>query len=166
MDYVFCGEGSQSYNGRDFKQLFPGEEFYETTLPYKKIVPDKNNIADTFLVFYNQTYISAKSNDDKSDIEGVIQRAKLTDIENEKSFEGSGSNYLSNEIFYRLAKIRTEMNVTLQTGHLHLPLIQATQNIIEYFIDEGYRNSNLITVDHSPYIKSLIDNISQNIKKL
>lgn len=62
--------------------------------------------------------------------------------------------------------MRTEHNHFLQTGHLHLPLIQASQTDKDYYIYNKYRNANLITVDHSPHIKELIDNISQIIKKI
>jgi hypothetical protein len=38
--------------------------------------------------------------------------------------EGSGGDYLSNEIFYRVSRLRTLHNPTMLTGHYHLPLIQ------------------------------------------
>jgi len=51
-----------------------------------------------------------------------------------KMIEGSGGNYLSNEIFYRVALLRTRWIksqipniVTLPTGHFHLPLMQFRQ---------------------------------------
>ena len=36
------------------------------------------------------------------------------------SYEGSGGNYLSNEIFYRIARARTNANSSVRTGHFHL----------------------------------------------
>lgn len=38
---------------------------------------------------------------------------------------GSGGDYLSNEIFYRVSLLREQYNSTLKTGHLHLPIIQS-----------------------------------------
>ncbi|WP_375415991.1 hypothetical protein [uncultured Hymenobacter sp.] len=38
-------------------------------------------------------------------------------------YEGSGGDYLSNEIFYRVARIRQENRPTLPTGHFHTPVI-------------------------------------------
>jgi hypothetical protein len=39
--------------------------------------------------------------------------------------EGPGGNYLSNEIFYRVAKIRMEHRPTLPSGHFHIAQIQS-----------------------------------------
>jgi hypothetical protein len=36
------------------------------------------------------------------------------------SVEGSGGNYMSNEIFYRVAMLREKYNPTLKTGHIHV----------------------------------------------
>lgn len=45
----------------------------------------------------------------------------------EISDEGSGGNYLSNEIFYRIAKQRdASTRKTLASGHFHLPLVSPT----------------------------------------
>lgn len=38
--------------------------------------------------------------------------------------KGSGGHYLSNEIFYRVSRLRTLYNPTMKTGHYHLPKIQ------------------------------------------
>ncbi len=37
---------------------------------------------------------------------------------------GSGGNYLSNEIFYRTARIRLQSNPSFPTGHLHVPTVE------------------------------------------
>lgn len=39
--------------------------------------------------------------------------------------DGSGGNYLSNEIFYRVAILRNHLglNNTLKSGHLHVPIL-------------------------------------------
>ena len=103
-------------------------EFLETTLPKNSIVPGTlgNNI-----VVYNQFYLSSvkqKSWDwsyvlQKFVNEGTkdIQGPSLGEI----SVEGSGGDFLSNEIFYRVSLLREQYNSTLKTGHLHLPIIQS-----------------------------------------
>jgi transcriptional regulator with XRE-family HTH domain len=67
------------------------------------------------------------------------------------SEEGSGSNFLSNEIFYRASLLRNATKPTLSSGHLHIPpfvtsttqnpisaqrdrLLNGTQSIVERFL--------------------------------
>ncbi len=45
------------------------------------------------------------------------------DVPAGRSAEGSGGNYLSNEIFYRVAAVRKMYALGLATGHFHLPSI-------------------------------------------
>ena len=42
-----------------------------------------------------------------------------------KVYNGPGGNYLSNEIFYRVAKIRNDLKSSLMTGHFHISKIQS-----------------------------------------
>lgn len=39
---------------------------------------------------------------------------------------GSGGDYLSNEIFYRVSLLRNSYNPTLKSGHLHVPKLDDT----------------------------------------
>jgi hypothetical protein len=39
--------------------------------------------------------------------------------------EGSGGAYLSNEIFYRVARMRQQLQPKLPTGHLHIPVMES-----------------------------------------
>ena len=121
-----------------------GKEFYETTLPVNKIITDE--IANHFDVkkqvfFYDQSYESStgveKSVPEKiSDILGEKtildeEDIKVANIHNKnenciditpegKSVRGSGGNYLSNEIFYRIARVRDENFSNIKTGHIHI----------------------------------------------
>ncbi len=52
--------------------------------------------------------------------DGEVNPPKKDDI----ILSGSGGNYLSNEIFYRVGKMRSEMRSELQTGHFHISKIQ------------------------------------------
>lgn len=159
MDNMFWGNTSDGFNGRDFKQLTDGKEFYETTLPYEKIVPAKNKDSDTFWIYFNQTYNPDNGGDKNKDIEGTIKRTKYEVIQDLKSYDGSGSNYLSNEIFYRVAKLRTELRKDLPTGHLHIPLTQYGQSFT------GPRK-NIITKDINPKLGELISEIKKLIEKI
>lgn len=75
-----------------------------------------------------------------------------------RGYEGSGGDYLSNEIFYRVAKMRTEQRPNLPTGHLHIPLIQSKKI-------STVRN-NVTTIDINPKIKELIEIINKIILKI
>ena len=43
--------------------------------------------------------------------------------------KGSGDAYLSNEIFYRVSRLRNKFKDSMMTGHLHVPLIQRVPGI-------------------------------------
>lgn len=51
--------------------------------------------------------------------------ATLERYPKEKVYSGPGGNYLSNEIFYRVAKIRKDLKPSLMTGHFHISKIQS-----------------------------------------
>jgi pyrrolidone-carboxylate peptidase len=73
--------------------------------------------------------------------------------------QGSGGDYLSNEIFYRVGKLRSEIKPTLATGHLHIPMIQ------EKPID-SYARGNSSTEDMNPKITNLVAQIKTIISKI
>ncbi len=79
------------------------------------------------------------------------QLATLDNFPKEKAYNGPGGNYLSNEIFYRVAKIRSEIKSTLKTGHFHISMIQPSGdlnptdaqellNTVEQTLTEGFKN--------------------------
>lgn len=69
------------------------------------MVPNNKIPNSLFFTYFNQTFNPDEINGDKMNkVEGTQLRTDLKNIENIKSFAGSGSNYLSNEIFYRVAK--------------------------------------------------------------
>lgn len=59
-----------------------------------------------------------------SDLTGTTT-PKMSEI---TSFRGSGGSYLSNEIFYRSARLRALHNPNMKTGHYHLPKLQHHAN--------------------------------------
>ena len=113
---------------RTFKQYIGvGKEFYETTLPVEKVITSA--ITHNFNVnqqkfFYDQSY-TAFGNFRKHVTEDNTQPNTNTDSFNiteivGNSKEGSGGSYLSNEVFYRIARARTNASSNVKTGHFHL----------------------------------------------
>ena len=93
----------------------------------------------------------------------------MIDFENEKLVEkkgipenlsdvisdAPGGSYLSNEIFYRVAKMRKEIKPELPTGHFHINKIQ----------DESiHENLELSEIDE--VLKIVNDSIKKAIKSL
>ncbi|WP_103068502.1 C15 family peptidase [Aquimarina sediminis] len=70
------------------------QNYTETTLPNKKIFGDKTSI----MLKGNEVYFDT----------------------NRSPKEGSGSNYLSNEIMYRSTKVRDQIGSKIPVGHFHL----------------------------------------------
>ena len=172
-DNMFRGDLRPEYNDTNFNQLSSGEEFYQTTLPYDKMVPTANNPTDTFWVYLNQTFWSLSKNYTDKTVEGteLIENKTppvitgLSELQGYTSERGSGGHYLSNEIYYRVAKLREEIPDNngdvgvLPTGHLHVPLIQES-------IPDFYPRGNVSTKDMNPKISELIDKIKEIIEKL
>jgi pyrrolidone-carboxylate peptidase len=103
------------------------KEFFETTLPVPQIVQLTPGYP-TQEVFYNQRF-EAVGNTQGFPIEdrGTINfpalnsNANIGPVPSGKSKNGSGGSYLSNEIFYRVSRLREALASTTQTGHLHIP---------------------------------------------
>ncbi|OEJ98661.1 hypothetical protein A8C32_05530 [Flavivirga aquatica] len=172
-DNMHWGSGNDD-NKSYFKQLtIGGKEFYETTLPYKKIVPDVNNPSDAFWIYFNQTFEAVGKDYPEDHIQGTQLIEDISDgtsennciinnlkeLQSLQSIKGSGSNYLSNEIYYRVAKLRAEMKPNLQTGHLHVPLTQYGRS----FSDS---RGNIVTIDINSKMGELIDKIREIITKI
>lgn len=115
---------NSSYNNIRPKPIGNSEvskEFYETTLPVDKIVIGPFDDVINQKIFYDQSYKT---------LDGTTQDHPITGGPNTNikegvfpiglANEGSGSNYLSNEVFYRIARSRSHINDTLPTGHYHL----------------------------------------------
>lgn len=222
--------GGGSDNNNKSNALFPsnpvGLPFYETNLPYQKIVPAINGDISTFRIYYNNNFtyeypveggkttvrftqsnsdcnnlllpvVVAVPETDFSDglnkIEDVahpqhnswmtsplffsnevngwqygLTPAELSEgTEPKRSqitcLDGSGGTYFSNEIHYRVARLRAETNPTLMNGHYHIPIIQASKGLVDYLKKElGFDIEN----DYRPAkMKALIDVIVESLKK-
>ncbi|MBS1914161.1 MAG: hypothetical protein JST22_19390 [Bacteroidetes bacterium] len=130
-----------------------GNPFYETTLPYAKMIGTATTIQG-FKYIYNQTFSFASSNTvavqtSIYDISTAANRpagltvkiesasprpggfigvapSQLTSMQNQyvTTKQGSGGDYLSNEIMYRVALMRQQWDPSMPTGHLHVPKLQ------------------------------------------
>ncbi|MCD9582106.1 hypothetical protein [Tenacibaculum maritimum] len=103
-------------DNQDFKRitgsqaLITTDEWIETTLP--------KEMTKAPLVKYNWNY------DGKN---GQVTPPKI----GQKISYGPGGAYLSNEIFYRVAKLRKDNKPKLKTGHFHISKIQGKGQDIE-----------------------------------
>lgn len=92
-DNLGIGNSDNQYDSSRFI-VNQSQNYTETTLPNKKIFEDKTSITIKGNEIYFDTNRSPK--------------------------EGSGSNYLSNEIMYRSTKVRDEIDLKTPVGHFHL----------------------------------------------
>lgn len=123
---LFIPDGADLILSDDSNSL---PEFFETTLPYSLMVnADKNlNILKQGTVIYNQGFASTEENYNSSPSmdNGNINNG-ITPADGAKARRGSGGDYLSNEIFYRVSLLKEGRGVllTIPYGHLHVPILQ------------------------------------------
>jgi pyrrolidone-carboxylate peptidase len=115
------------------KILDDGANFYESSLPYTEILEGEFE-EENQRYFYNQTWATDKDDSNELHFPGQIDsqetvwnsEEQVNDLEKlNKSgtpTQGSGGDYLSNEIHYRVSKMRTASNTTkdIPQGHLHI----------------------------------------------
>jgi pyrrolidone-carboxylate peptidase len=92
-DNLVIGNSDNQYNSSRFTAN-QSQNYTETTIPDKKIFGDKTSI----ILKGNEVYFDT----------------------NRSPEEGSGSNYLSNEIMYRSTKVRDQIGSKIPVGHFHL----------------------------------------------
>lgn len=97
-------------------------KWIKTTLP--------NSFINSLVIKYSTYFKSILDYKSRNAQDGNI--LSEIPIEGEQMFYGPGGNYLSNEIFYRVARMREELNPTLQSGHFHIAKLQ-NENINEEF---------------------------------
>jgi len=178
-----------------FPDMLPGDQFYETTLPEKKIVKP-GNTAGVFKMYYNNVFIYTwnnhgveqevmydppdQANDTIEKIEdpahpdnaifsGPVPTA-LTNTTIPKKAEitavqGSGGHYLSNEIFYRVSRLRASYNPLMKTGHFHVPQIQHDTGSLPFV---SRANSAIETSENfdPERLRQLIDNIREALLRV
>ena len=131
------------------KAIPGGAETIKTTLP-KKMVDSKLGTN------YNGRYFITKKDFDDYYYKGDYSKKFFLDINDDlpqlSIYDGPGGNYLSNEIFYRVAKLRESLQPKLPTGHFHIRKIQGVK---EELVPEKVKE--LITI-----IKETIKNALQH----
>ncbi|WP_424653361.1 hypothetical protein [Capnocytophaga sputigena] len=131
------------------KAILGGAETINTTLP-KKMVDSKLGTN------YNGRYFITKKDFDDYYYKGDYSKKFFLDINDDlpqlSIYDGPGGNYLSNEIFYRVAKLRESLQPKLPTGHFHIRKIQGVK---EELVPEKVKE--LITI-----IKETIKNALQH----
>ena len=95
--------------------VMPAPEFVPTTLPYEQIVAVNTG---RFPVFNNSSVVEIPA----GGTEPVMQPDGPTP--GSIAREGSGGDYLSNEIAYRVTLLRDALGVNILSGHLHTPVLQ------------------------------------------
>jgi pyrrolidone-carboxylate peptidase len=108
------------------------KEFYESTLPPSQLVPGSSFLTppdSAQKLFFNQAYASTdktfgRASDPKaSPGSNANQPAYALNTITGNALDGSSGSYLSNEVFYRIARSREELPGSTKppTGHLHIP---------------------------------------------
>lgn len=100
--------------------------FFETTLPVPEMVEATLGHPGQ-KVYYNQHFKAINSQDfpirpqETVVVPGLNLMTNTGSAPSGKLEEGSGGAYLSNEIFYRVARLREALASTTKTGHMHIP---------------------------------------------
>ncbi|MBV9448641.1 MAG: hypothetical protein JO345_22365 [Streptosporangiaceae bacterium] len=92
--------------------LAPGPQFTESTLPVDAIASANPGIA---MVHYPVMEIRHQAQGDSGPVSSDTPTVAATAV------EGSGGGFLSNEIAYRVTRLRDELNSPVLTGHIHTP---------------------------------------------
>jgi pyrrolidone-carboxylate peptidase len=109
------------FNNSGFGGSWP--RYLETTLPRPEIVPATPGFSAQE-IYYNQSYNNMNFPIDADALVANVPYNLNTDLPLSPSGameNGSGGNFLSNEIFYRVARMRTKLGSSTKTGHLHIP---------------------------------------------
>lgn len=118
-------------------------ETIKTTLPIQMTLGESKAIYWGEYFIAKEDEIDYYNNDDYT----KKQIAILDNYPTEKVYSGPGGNYLSNEIFYRVAKMRNELKPLLKTGHFHVSMIQPNGDL------------------NSSNAQELLDIVSQTLKE-
>lgn len=123
-------------------------EFYETNLPVKKMMSAVDLVLPPVqTVFYDQSFQSSggaggvqeKKHPSEPTGPNLKENAPgvLLSLIEGRAMRGSGGTYLSNEIFYRVARLRDQPPAGasgpsgVRTGHLHIPGVAEAGTIID-----------------------------------
>jgi pyrrolidone-carboxylate peptidase len=145
-----------------------GPQFLESTLPYERVITSDPatrtgppfSAAHALILDQSFRTVGGPQNPQPNTIDVNSEQTWkklpfLLDKPGIIAVEGSGSNFLSNEIFYRTALLRSNIRPALPSGHVHVPVINnqpqtlgpgyvaATETILVRFLNARLRLRSL-----------------------
>ncbi len=88
-------------------------------------LPDEFSQGPSQAIFYGKYFETKKEHENYNyELDNSPHNATKINYPSSTIYYGPGGNYLSNEIFFRVAKIRKELKPTLATGHFHIAKLQ------------------------------------------
>ncbi|HSU17724.1 carboxypeptidase regulatory-like domain-containing protein [Longimicrobium sp.] len=135
-----------------------GPQFLETTLPQivtaREVLQGPNPAGNDLLFDQSYRVLNGASRPEPNPGDPAAY-TRVADVPSGTADEGSGGNFLSNEIFYRTALVRTRNRPALPSGHFHVPgfasaavsppmdervrLVTGTWTAIDRFLRNAYR---------------------------
>lgn len=108
-----------------------GAQFLESTLPYERVITSDIttrtgapfSTANPFILNQAFSIVGGASHDHPNSPNLEETFKKLPFVLEGTANEGSGGNFLSNEIFYRTALLRSTARPALPSGHFHVPVV-------------------------------------------
>jgi pyrrolidone-carboxylate peptidase len=109
-----------------------GPQFLESTLPYERVITSDITtrtglpFSAAHALILDQSFDAINpiaSNPPPNSVNDVQTWKKLPFVIMGTAIRGSGDNFLSNEIFYRTALLRSNIRPALPSGHVHVPVI-------------------------------------------
>ncbi len=114
--------------------------FYESTLPVEKMVlgPFLSPPDHSQKVFFDQSYRTLTTASQFHPREGDVNDNKKNPAATPtaEAVKGSGGDFLSNEVFYRVARERETRHSLTLTGHIHIPFASKVTNGITAVVDQ------------------------------
>lgn len=109
--------------------------YIETSLPYETpnvFSNDQLLNGGEYLVLYQSFYQNSPGTSASKALHGTqdsYEKSAVIPVAGLTLVFGSGGNYLSNEIFYRTAKVRNDKQPGLLTGHLHIRSLAINEDL-------------------------------------
>lgn len=108
-----------------------GPQFLESTLPYERVITSDISTrtgspfspANAFILNQSFSIVGGPQHPHPGDPNAEETFKKLPFVLTGIANSGSGGNFLSNEIFYRTALLRSMNRPSLPSGHLHVPSV-------------------------------------------
>ena len=97
-----------------FDPPLDGPSFFEFTLPAEAMLEDISSESQSRIT--DNRHITTIE-------DGAIEATSLSTLEGKQARSGSGGNFLSNEIGYRVLNLQSKLGTAVPAGHIHVPRI-------------------------------------------